>query len=92
MTTKVFSIKDSKAGIFMPPFLQNSHGEAERTFNKYTHKSDSMISQYPDDYDLYFMGDFDDNTGKFDLLPAPQHIVNAAQIKTKRNEAAALNS
>lgn len=92
MRLKLYSIRDSKGEVFHPPFYQKTHGEAERSFNKLVHDEKSMIAQYPEDYDLYFHGEFDDQTGIFETLQTPQHIIKAVMLKSKRNEAVALNS
>jgi len=81
MLRKVYSIRDAKAEVFHPPFFKASHGDAERDFDRLTKDPQSMISQYPDDYDLYFLGTFDDIVGKLECLDTPQHIVKAVFLK-----------
>lgn len=80
MIQKLYSVRDSKAGIFHPPFPQKTHGEAERTFASTVRNKDTSLHAYPDDYDLYYLGEFDDNSGKMDLLDSPQHVVKAVQL------------
>lgn len=92
MKLQLFTIHDTKTDVFAPPICQKSQGEAERTFNQMVHDDRTMISKYPEDYDLYHLGSYCDNTGKFELLPAPKHIVKAMFLKTQRNEAVALQS
>ena len=81
MTQKAFSIRDSKAGVFNTPFFQKSIGEAERSFDKLTKDSSSMVYQYPDDYDLYYIGEYDDQSGNIKPLDTPQHILKAVNTK-----------
>lgn len=78
---EVFAVKDTKGGMFLTPMHARSHGEAERMFKEATSDERSLICKYPEDYDLYHLGKFDDQTGKYDLKPAPEHIVNALNIK-----------
>lgn len=80
MVHKVFTVKDTKGGMFLAPMLTRSYGEAERTFKQATANPDSLISKYPEDYDLYYLGEFDDESGHFALKPAPEHVVNASQV------------
>lgn len=82
MILKAFSIRDSKADVFNTPFFQKTHGEAERSFKQLIQDDKSMLSKYPEDYDLYFIGEYDDNTGKLVTLDTPQHLVKAMQLKT----------
>lgn len=81
MFKQVYSVRDSKAGVFGAPMVFISHGEAERGFKQAIMNSQTMYSQFAEDYDLYHMGQFDDLNGKFVLLDAPLHMVNAAVLK-----------
>lgn len=80
MTHKLFSIRDAKGDMFHPPFLQKTAGEAERTFTTLVKKPDTMFFAYPEDYDLYYLGEFDDRTGKMQLLDSPQHQIKAIHL------------
>lgn len=40
-----------------------------------------MVGKYPDDYDLYYIGKYDDSSGKIEPLDTPQHVVKAIQLK-----------
>lgn len=82
MILKAFSIRDSKAEVFNTPFFQKTHGEAERSFKQLIQDEKSMLSKYPEDYDLYYLGEYDDNTGKLVTLDTPQHLHKAIQLKT----------
>lgn len=78
---RVYSTRDSKTEFFYTPFYQNTEAEALRTWGASTAKPESMICQYPEDYDLYYLGTFDDQTGKFQLLDSPKHVVSAVNLK-----------
>jgi len=80
MEMKAYSIRDAKAEIFNPPFYKKTHGEAERDFTTLCRDEKSQVSKYPEDYDLYWVGSFDDASGKFEALDTPQHIIKAVQI------------
>lgn len=81
MTHKIFTIRDTKAEMYNTPFFQKSVGEAERNFKTLVNDSKSTVSQYPEDFDLYYIGDYDDLTGKINELPAPSHVAKAVQLK-----------
>lgn len=80
MQFRMYSIRDAKAEIFNPPFYKGTHGEAERDFRTLISDDKSMVAKYPEDYDLYFVGFYDDQTGKVEPLETPQHIIKAVQI------------
>lgn len=81
MVLKMYSVRDAKGEIFHPPHYLRSHGEAERTFHQLVKDEKSMISKFPEDYDLYYLGDYDDNTGKITPLDTPTHIAKAVQFQ-----------
>lgn len=85
MQLKAFSIRDQKSQIFHPPFFKSTHGEAERDFRTTVNDAKTMISMYPDDFDLYFVGEYDDNTGKFLAVDTPQHLLKAVQCIQAKN-------
>lgn len=81
MIKKIFSIRDGKVEAYGQPFFQHTHGEAERNFKSLTSDPKSNISQFPEDYDLFYLGDFDDSTGLVTPLQTPQHVAKAMHLK-----------
>jgi len=81
MQLKIFSIRDSKGEVFNTPFFQKTHGEAERTFRELVNDPQSMLFKYPDDFDLYFVGEYDNQKGVVKPLDTPQHILKAINCK-----------
>lgn len=83
MTQKIYSIRDAKAEYFTQPFFKKTHGEAERDFTQLVNDDKSSIAQFPEDFDLYYLGDYDTETGKMTPIDTPQHIIKAVQIRSK---------
>lgn len=83
MVLKVYSIRDSKGEKYFPPFYKTTHGEAERDFTTAARDAKSTISLYPEDFDLYYLGTYDDESGKLSPLDAPQHMSKAVQFVDK---------
>lgn len=81
MILKAFSIRDAKGEVFHPPFYKKTHGEAERDFKTLVNDHKSSVSKFPEDYDLYYLGEYDDNTGKFAPLDTPSHVQKAISLK-----------
>jgi len=81
MQYKVYSIRDQKVQIFNQPFMAHTHGEAERNFQRLVKDDKSMLNQFPEDYDLYYLGTYDDHTGIHSSLDTPQHIQKAVTFK-----------
>lgn len=80
MRKKMFVVKDTKGEACLSPFIANTSGEAERVFREGYKNQESLISQYPEDYDLYLIGDFDTATGQVVGLDTPHHVMKATQF------------
>jgi len=89
MILKMYSIRDAKAGIFHKPFYQVTHGEAERSFRTTCSEKQSMMWQYPEDFDLYYVGEYNDNEGTMKPLDTPQHILKAIACVKKEKDSSA---
>lgn len=83
MRLKMYSVRDTKAEIYHAPWYKNTHGEAEREFQTIADDPKSTIYKHPEDYDLYFVGEYDDQTGKIEACVTPQHIQKASHVQTK---------
>ena len=81
MTQKLFAIRDAKGEIYGPPMVNLTNGEAERHFVMMINDEKSMLSKYPEDFDLYFLGSYDTGTGKLEPLDSPLHICKAIDRK-----------
>lgn len=78
----VVSVKDRAAEIFNRPFFVPHRNVAVRDFTDEVNRSapDNQLNKHPDDFDLYLLGSFDDNTGMFEMEPAPVVIVRAKDV------------
>lgn len=85
MQLKMFSIRDAKAEAFNNPFFKHTHGEAERDFHQACQDDKSMLNKYPEDYDLYFVGTYDTNTGQIVPLDTPQHMTKAISVLNRKS-------
>lgn len=63
MKTIGFSIFDSKAEVYGPPFFAPAIGLAVRHFGDLCRDPNSALSKHPGDYRLFRIGEFDDSTG-----------------------------
>lgn len=77
---KLFAVKDNKAEGFNPPFTQQTFGLAERTFAEATRDPASHISKFKNDFSLWHVGDFDQNTGIIEPVNPPKQICEASQF------------
>lgn len=82
MINKVFSVYDSKAEAFMAPFCMSTKGQATRAFTDLASDSKSNVAKHPMDFALFMLGEFDDATGQFKNLLAPESLGLATEYNT----------
>lgn len=80
----VYCIHDVLNG-FMSPFLAPSDAFAKRDFSAAVNneKTSSAIAYAPDDFALYNMGDFDIETGAFEIFPVPVLVCKGGSLVAK---------
>lgn len=79
MITELYSVKDTKVG-FARPFHQVNRDQALRSFKWLREDENSDINKAPGDYELWFVGYFDDATG---IISGgqPEYITNGRDVK-----------
>ena len=77
------SVKDRAADAYGRPMFVPSVGVAIRSFSDEVNRSDSdnQLFNHPDDFDLYGLGEFDDNTGLFALHEQPKLLSLGKHVK-----------
>lgn len=77
MIQKMFAVRDTKAQAFLQPFFSSANGSALRAMGDAVNDGKSPFSAHPEDYILYEVGSFDDNTAE--LVPVvPIKLLAAA--------------
>lgn len=77
---KLYTIKDLAVEAYGPLFEARAHGEAIRLFKDEATNSESRISKHPQDFELFYMGEFNDQNGEFNT-PAPEKLARATDYK-----------
>lgn len=77
----ILAIKDRALDAFMRPFTTPHRNAAIRSFTDEANRKTSEINNHPEDYDLYQLGTFDQETGKIEqtsiaLVARAQDLVN----------------
>lgn len=85
MIYKIVSILDRAADAYGRPIFVLAIGQAIRSFQDELNRvaEDNTMNKHPDDYDMYELGIFDDNTGAFTSLEEPKQIAIGKQLSTK---------
>lgn len=83
MKFKIYSVYDNKTGIYARPFFARSDAEAQRAF-QYNGTTDPFMRMNSVDYDLVYLGDFDDQTAI--IVPAKNSLVSLSALVTAEKE------
>lgn len=81
MILKMFSVFDQKALAFMPPFSTPRTEQAIRSFTECANDPAHGFCRSPQDYTLYELGSFNDETAIVTMLPQPLCLGTAVQFK-----------
>ena len=78
----VVCVKGRAAEVFNRPFLVPHRNVAVRDFTDEINRSDpaNPLNKHPDDFDLYLVAQFDDNTGAFIAEGAPTVLVRGKDL------------
>ena len=81
---KMFCVRDSKASYYMAPFLAINEAIAIRNIRA-AMQGDNDVSKFPEDHSVWYLGEFDDATGKVSGC-APEHIANCVELVQEKSE------
>lgn len=84
----VFAVRDRAADTFGRPFFDVATGRAIRGFTDEANRAaeDNQLYKHPEDFDLYSLGSFDDDTGLFDT-GVPKMIAVGKDVAIRADKA-----
>jgi len=82
MIVLTFSVYDIKSKTFGQPFHAMTRGVAVRQFQELVNNPETTINKHPDDFTLFEIGSFDDNTGEIKSMEeiGKQSVINALEV------------
>lgn len=88
MIKQVFSVYDSKVKFYDSPFLARNKGEAIRGFADAANKKETYVGSHPEDYTLFFIAEYDDESGVYrpvshESCGVALEYVNSVVVKDK---------
>lgn len=81
MRLVVVAVRDSAVAAYARPFFVPTTAFAVRSFRQEVNNKESPMCVNPGDFVLFELGSFDEDTGKFENLEAPQQLARAADFK-----------
>lgn len=85
MIQKMFAVRDAKAQAFLQPFFSSANGSALRALGDAVNDGKSPIALHPEDYILYEIGAFDDQTGEIVGLTPIKLLACASDFSTTQS-------
>lgn len=76
MLSNVISVYDKKTGLFDKPFVVRHNGEAIREWDIVTKDTQTKFGKNPEDFDLYQIGTYNDETGEMVSLKPHTHLAS----------------
>lgn len=84
MIVHIFSVYDHKAKVFGRPFYDSRVELAVRNVTAAVRDPEQMLGKFPEDFDLFRLGEFDDVTGVAVWLPQAELVCKITQLMNGR--------
>lgn len=79
MKLNIYSVYDVATQAYKTPWFSQADGEAMRGFKDVCSDAEHPMGQHPEDYTLFRMGTFNDNTGKIEG-EVPEKLLTGLQV------------
>lgn len=76
MMYRAYSVYDRKGLIYAPPFFAINHGTAIRMITDTVADMSTSLARHPNDYVLYCIGIYDDQSGNFAPSAPLEHVID----------------
>lgn len=83
MKLELYAVHDKAVNAFMQPFFCRARGEAFRSFIAACNDEKGPFVNHLPDYNLYYIGEFDDQSGILYPLSAPDRLLSAAEARDR---------
>lgn len=82
----VMAVRDVKADSFARPMFVQSEGTGLRSFGDEVNREarDNLLHTHPEDFELFVLGTYDEDTARFDLESRPRQVGVGTQFKVQK--------
>ena len=81
--SKIYAIKDQAIEAFSQPFFVQAQGQAVRMFMDESKNEQSQINRHPEDFELWYIGEFDEQTGQITAAANVERVARAIDFTNK---------
>lgn len=82
MIYPIYSVRDLK-GDFYAPRIEQNEGSAIRWFSMTVNTPETLTNFAPADFQLYYIGTFESDTGLITPIELPQFIISGSSVYGK---------
>lgn len=86
MKLEIFSVYDSKAQAYLPPFFLPKEAMAIRIFAECCNSPEHQFGKHPADYTLFHIGSFDDWDGDILAIQPQKNLGNGLHLVKPRQD------
>lgn len=84
MLMQIIAVRDNRIEAFMQPTFVAHPGQGVRAFQDHCQDEKTDFHRHPEDFDLYLLGEYNDQTGQFSPPDGgPQRLIRAFDIVAK---------
>lgn len=80
MLLRAYTLHDSKALTYSPPFFQHNDALAIRMLTDLVADTNTAPGRHPGDFRMYCVGFYDDLTGIFTPVNVIEHVMDAVSV------------
>ena len=80
MILRAYSIFDRKALVYHAPFFAPTDGAAVRSMSDAVQDTNTTFNRHPNDYVLFYVGDYDDTKGALAPISPLVHVIDAIAL------------
>lgn len=83
MVKMIVSLKDTAARVFGQPFVVQATAQAVRSLRDEVNNKDatSDVARHPDDFELYELATFEEDTGVVTMIDPPRMVTRAKDLR-----------
>lgn len=76
----IFCVYDRAAKYYGLPMFLRTKGEALRSFMDEANRHGSVIATHPEDFTLFYLGQYDEQIASFGILQLPEPMANGLDV------------
>lgn len=84
MKRALYTLYDVKTHFYHPPVCVINENDAKRTFQTMLNGKVTLFSSYPEDYHVYFLGNYDDHDGTITPSVPPVYVCGLDELQGKK--------